>query len=66
MKDLLAGEYALRKICSRDYEFTIPYYQQPFAWAKEHVLLFNERTPVVIEARQTNLLAVLHKKWELN
>jgi len=30
------------------------------------VLMQDEWTPAVIEARQTDLLAVLHKEWELN
>lgn len=38
MKDLTAGEYALRKIFSSDYEFVIPDYQRPYAWGKEQAL----------------------------
>lgn len=38
MKDLTAGEYALRKIFSSDYQFTIPDYQRPYAWGKEQAL----------------------------
>lgn len=38
MKDLAAGEYALRKIFSSDYEFVIPDYQRPYAWGKEQAL----------------------------
>ncbi|MBM4521402.1 hypothetical protein GS457_12255 [Rhodococcus hoagii] len=54
MKDLTAGEYAPRKLFSSDYALTTP------------VLTQDKWIPAVVEARQADLLAVLHNEWELN
>lgn len=38
MKSLDAGEYALNKIFSSDFEFHIPDYQRPYSWGVEQTL----------------------------
>lgn len=67
-KKISGAEYPLSKIFNSNFDYVIPSYQRPYAWAVDRrlsCLATYVWTPSVVDQRQKNLLEVLIDRWEV-